>query len=305
MVPITSIVIAVIALVIAATACANNDSMPLAPPSPDHHATPNRAQPIVVDKDAPPNIISRDAERYYRDGIQHMRNAERFSAVAAYSEVIHMHPRAASAYAARGTAHLYGRDHQHAIKDYTTAIKNAPDHASYWRRRAHAWSTADPPQPQKAIDDATRAIELNPNHHMSYGHRAIANTLLSNPRLARRFGGYGPVNLPCIPNTTARLTSSAPGSTRTSATMPPPNAIGSSPSNNQPKKASNPPDRVQTINHPELMTPSRRRDPTATAIIEQSPTNDDRPAAPDQRGGRLFCLLTGQARPKTRPLSTS
>ena len=70
-----------------------------------------------------------------------MRNTEWFSDVATYSEVIHLHPNAASAYAARGTTHLYGRDHQHAIKGYTTAIEIAPDNPSYWRRRAHG---ADP-----------------------------------------------------------------------------------------------------------------------------------------------------------------
>ena len=110
-----------------------------------------------------------------------MRDAEWFSAVAAYSEVIHLHPRAASAYAAHGTTHLYGGDHEDAIQDYTTAIEFAPDNPSYWRRRAHAWSTANPPQAQRSIDDATRAIELNPNHHMAYAHRAVANTLLPIP----------------------------------------------------------------------------------------------------------------------------
>ena len=177
----TKVLIGALIFTLVATACASDDSVTLAPPSPDHLATPNRAETIVIDADAPPDVTSRDAKRYYRDGFKHMRNAEWFSAVAAYSEVIHLHPNAASAYAARGTAHLYGGDHQHAIKDYTTAIKNAPDNASYWRRRAHAWSTADPPEAQKAIDDATRAIELDPTHHMGYGHRAIAYTLLSNP----------------------------------------------------------------------------------------------------------------------------
>ncbi len=67
---------------------------------------------------------------------------------------------------------------QDAINDYTTAIELTPDNASYWRRRAHAWNTANPPEAQKSIADATRAIELYPNHHIGYAHRAIAYTLL-------------------------------------------------------------------------------------------------------------------------------
>ena len=63
----------------------------------------------------------------------------------------------------------------------TTAIELEPDNPSYWRRRTHAWSTANPPDFQKAIDDATKAIELGPTHHMGYGHRAVSYTLLPTP----------------------------------------------------------------------------------------------------------------------------
>ena len=178
---IASIIVTSIALAVAVVACTNNDHVTLAPPSPEHLPTPNRAEVIIIGDDPPPDINHPDAKRYYRDGFNHMRAAEWFFAVAAYSEVIHLHQRAASAYAARGTAHLYGGNHQDAIDDYTTAIEFAPDNPSYWRRRAHAWATANPPEAQKSIADATKAIQLDPNHHMGYGHRAIAYTLLPTP----------------------------------------------------------------------------------------------------------------------------
>ena len=171
-------IIGTIALAIAATACTNADPVTLTAPSPDHVPTSNRAEIIVIGDDPPPDITDPDAKRFYRDRFKHMRATEWFSAIAAYSEVIHLHPNAASAYAARGTAHLYGGDHQDAINDYTTAIELTPDNPSYWRRRAHAWNTANPPEAQKSIADATRAIELDPNHHIGYAHRAIAYTLL-------------------------------------------------------------------------------------------------------------------------------
>ena len=182
----TVALITALVFTLVATACASNDSVTLAPPAPEHLATPNRAETIVIDANAPLDVTSRDAKRFYRDGFQHMRNAEWFSAVAAYSEVIHLHPNAASAYAARGTAHLYGGDHEDAIQDYTTAIEFAPDNPSFWRRRAHAWSTADPPQAQGSIDDSTRAIEIDPNHHMGHGHRAQIHGNLGNHAAAER-----------------------------------------------------------------------------------------------------------------------
>ena len=178
---ITSIFTSAITLAIFTTACANTDTVTLPQSSPDHLPTRNRAEVIVIGEQAPPDVTSRQAKRFYRDGFRHMRDAEWDSAVAAYSEVIHLHAKAASAYAARGTANLYGGNHADAIADYTTAIELAPDNPSYWRRRAHAWSTANPPDPQSAIDDATRAIELDPTHHMGYGHRAVGYTLLPTP----------------------------------------------------------------------------------------------------------------------------
>jgi hypothetical protein len=40
---------------------------------------------------------------------------------------------------------------------------------------------APTPQPELAIADGTRPIELDPDHHMGYGHRAIAYTILPIP----------------------------------------------------------------------------------------------------------------------------
>ena len=110
-----------------------------------------------------------------------MRDAEWFDAVSAYSETIHMHPRAASAYIARGAANLYQGKHQDAIRDYNSAIEIAPDKPDYWLRRAYAASTADPPDAQAAIADATQAINLDPTQHLGYNHRAIAYTIPPNP----------------------------------------------------------------------------------------------------------------------------
>lgn len=57
----------------------------------------------------------------------------------------------------------------------------APSKTSTKPPTSPAWSTATPQDPQSAINDATIAIELDPIHHMGYGHRADAYTLLPTP----------------------------------------------------------------------------------------------------------------------------
>ena len=161
--------------------CTNTDTITLIPPSPGHLPTTNHPEPIIIGEQAPPDVTHPKAKRYYRDAFRHMRDADWFYAVAAYSEVIHIQSRSATTHAARGTANLYNGNHQDAIRDYTSAIKLAPDKPSYLLRRAYAAYTADPPDKLTAISDATLAIKLDPNQHTGYNHRAIAHTLTPSP----------------------------------------------------------------------------------------------------------------------------
>ena len=225
-----SIIIGLIMLAIAAAACTSNDSVTLALPSPDRLATPNRVQTIVINAKVPTDVPGRDAKRHYRDGFKHMRSAEWFSAVAAYSEVIHLHPRAASDYAARGTAHLYGGDHRHAIKDYTITIKKAANNASYCRRRAHAWSTANP---HKRKRPSTTPPELSSSNPPITWATFTAPSLTHScpPLIGTPLWRTWTSQSHCIPDTTARIIGSAPGSTSTWATTPLPNATVNQPNN--------------------------------------------------------------------------
>ena len=95
-----------------------------------------------------------------------MRAAAWFAAIAAYDEAIQIQPEIAGLYETRGTAYMYADRHDDALADYSLAIELDPDDAGLWRRRAHAHTIAPTPQPEKGVEDATRAIELEPNHHM-------------------------------------------------------------------------------------------------------------------------------------------
>ena len=168
-------------LILMSVSCASNDTITLTPPPPTHVPITTSFQVITIGEQPPPEIIPPQAKRYYREAFRHMRDADWFYAVAIYSEVIHIQFRSATTQAARGTANLYNGNRQDAIRDYTSAIKLAPDNPSFLFRRAYAAYTADPPDKQTAVSDTTQAIELDPTNHMGYNQRAIAYTLPPNP----------------------------------------------------------------------------------------------------------------------------
>lgn len=93
-------------------------------------------------------------------------------------------PKSAGLYEARGTAYMYAGRHDNALADYSRDRLD-PNDPGLWRRRSHAHTIAPTPQPEKGVEDATRAIELNPDHAMGYGHRAIVLTQLPTPEWER------------------------------------------------------------------------------------------------------------------------
>ena len=103
-----------------------------------------------------------------------MRASERFAATVAYDEAIRIQPEVAGLYEARGTAYMYAGRHDDALAGYSHGVELDPNDAGLWRRRAHAHTIAPTPRPEMAAQDATRAIELEPSHHIGYAHRAVA-----------------------------------------------------------------------------------------------------------------------------------
>ena len=147
----------------------------------DHFPTPDRSRVQIIDRDFPAGLTDPAASAAYDQGYSHMREAAWFAAIAAYDQAIRIQPEVARLYEARGTAYMYAGRHDDALADYSLAIELDPDDAGHWRRRTHAHTIAPTPQPEKGIEDANRAIELDPSHHMGYGHRAIASMQLPTP----------------------------------------------------------------------------------------------------------------------------
>ena len=147
----------------------------------DYIPTPDRSQVVIIDRGLPDGLTDPAASAAYVQGYSHMLDAAWFSAIAAYDEAIRIQPEVAGLYEARATAYMYAGQHDDALADYSLAIELDPNDPGLWRQRAHTHTIAPTPQPEKGVEEATRAIELNLNHTMGYGHRAVALTQLPTP----------------------------------------------------------------------------------------------------------------------------
>lgn len=85
-----------------------------------------------------------------------------------YSKAIGLAPKDHKLYLKRGNIYLAKKDYDHAIIDYTEAIKLETDFVAY-NNRAFAYAYQD--DQDRAIDDFTRAIELSPGAHIPYFER--------------------------------------------------------------------------------------------------------------------------------------
>ena len=176
-----SVVVIVVAIALMVSACNVNTPGGTGPSNRAQLQTPDAAKVIVVDDQIPPDLTNPDDIVEFQNGYSHMLARRWYSAIVAYDEAVRLQPDSAATHSARGTAHLYAGNHVDAIGDYTTAMELEPANAAHWRRRAHAHNTRPTPQPEKAISDASKAIELDPSHHMGYGHRSVALTILPSP----------------------------------------------------------------------------------------------------------------------------
>lgn len=88
----------------------------------------------------------------------------------------------ADALKAEGNKFMATKDYAAAIEKYTEAIGLDPTNVVYLSNRAAAFSSAQ--KHQQAVEDAKKAIELNPNFSKSYSRLGLAEYALGNPKAA-------------------------------------------------------------------------------------------------------------------------
>lgn len=109
--------------------------------------------------------------------------AEADRRIRACSEFIRQAPRdtkrLTSAYISRGVAYVEMLQPERAIADYNKAIEIVPRNAEAYYRRGNAYAVLDRNH-ERAIRDHSTAIEIDPGHKWAYGRRAYEYELQRN-----------------------------------------------------------------------------------------------------------------------------
>src|SRR5215470_18898425 len=113
-----------------------------------------------------------DSKYAFSRGFAYGAKGDNEHAIVDYTEAIKLNPKVAGAYANRGRAYRAKGDNEHAIADYTKAIKLDPKYAAFYNNRGLAYDAKG--DNAHAIADYTEAIRLDPKLASAYDNRGRA-----------------------------------------------------------------------------------------------------------------------------------
>ncbi len=90
----------------------------------------------------------------------------------------------AAAYLARGDRYSDLKDYDHAIADYSQAIRLKPDYAEAYNNRGLAFALSSKREMASAIADYDQAIQLRPEYAYAYNNRGVAYMASGQPDAA-------------------------------------------------------------------------------------------------------------------------
>jgi tetratricopeptide (TPR) repeat protein len=92
----------------------------------------------------------------------------------------------AAAYLAHGDQYFDLKDYDHAIADYSEAIRLKPDYAEAYNNRGLAFALSSKRAMASAIGDYSQAIQLRPEYAYVYNNRGVAYMASGQPDSALR-----------------------------------------------------------------------------------------------------------------------
>ena len=98
-------------------------------------------------------------DQLVNDGIAAYKSGDYDTAILKYNEAIKQNPKDATAYNDRGLAYNGKKDFEHAIADFSTALRLKPDWSFYYNRGTAYSQKGDN---NSGISDFTKALKLNP-----------------------------------------------------------------------------------------------------------------------------------------------
>jgi len=132
----------------------------------------NRATEAVPDLNRSIELEPKSPEAFYFRGIAHEKGGNIPNAVADYGQAINLNPNYVEALVNRGLLRTKSEQFVEALSDYTAALSYASSQVQPMILNNRAFAHLKSGQLAKALEDADKALTINPNYPFAYNTRA-------------------------------------------------------------------------------------------------------------------------------------
>ncbi len=132
----------------------------------------NRASEALPDLNRSIELEAKSPEAFYFRGVAHEKGGNIPKAVADYGQAIQLNPNYVEALVNRGLLRTKAEQFREAVSDYTAAFSMASAQMQPMILNNRAFAQLKSGQLAKALEDADKALTINPNYHFAYNTRA-------------------------------------------------------------------------------------------------------------------------------------
>lgn len=132
----------------------------------------NRAPDAIPDLNRSIELEPKSPEAFYFRGVAYEKDGNISTAIADYGKAIQLNPNYVEALVNRGLLRMKSERFEEAVADYSAAIGNAAPAAQPMILNNRAFAQFKMGQLAKALEDANKALTINPNYPFAYNTRA-------------------------------------------------------------------------------------------------------------------------------------